>query len=373
MPRLPGSSHRDLAGPAPAPRLSVVVPAYQVEEYLGDCLDSILAQTFTDLEVVVVDDGSTDRTGEIADRYARRHRRLRVVRQANGGLGAARNVGVGHCTGRLLAFVDSDDVLPSDAYEVMVAALDRTGSDLVVGAVERFDGARRYMTPLMRENHEREALRTTVEQQPTLLADVFAWNKVFRRSFWDRHGLCFPERVRYEDQPAMTRALLAADAVDVLTETVYLWRVRGDGTSISQRRHEVADLSDRLLTKRSSTEAVLAQASTRVQRTWFATVLPVDMWEYFRAVPGCSAEYWSLLHDGVVSLWNPATVPFEETALPPRQRLMGWLVAADRRIDLERLLEFLDAHDGRLPVVDGAYAHPFRDEPGLPTSLLRPG
>ncbi len=115
------------------PRLSVVVPAYQVADWLAESLASVLDQSFRDLEVVVVDDGSTDGTGDLADQVAAGDSRVRVVHQANAGLGAARNVGVEHATGELLAFADSDDLVMPGAYERMVGSLDASGSDLVIG------------------------------------------------------------------------------------------------------------------------------------------------------------------------------------------------------------------------------------------------
>ena len=356
--------------------LSVVVPAYQVEEYLAESLESILTQSHTALEVIVVDDGSTDRTGEIADRFAARDPRVRVVHQANVGLGAARNAGTSLSSGDYLAFADSDDLVSVGAYERLLATLERSGSDLAVGAVERFDGDRSFMTPLMRENHARSTEAATVEDLPLMLADVFAWNKVYRRSFWDAAGLSFPVDVRYEDQPTLTRALVEAKSFDVLADPVYRWRIRSDGTSISQQRDDLRDLSDRILTKRWSTATVLDRTSQATRTVWFARVLPIDMWEYFRAVPGCSNEYWLMLRDGVKEFWNPDTVPFERTVLPWRQRVMGWLVSRGLRAELEEFIAFLDRHPAGLPrravgdheVVD----HPVSDRQDLPEELRRP-
>ncbi len=356
--------------------LSVVVPAFEVEEYLPDCLESILVQSHRALEVIVVDDGSTDATGEIADRVATRDDRVRVVHQANAGLGAARNVGAARATGDYLTFADSDDLVCAGAYASLVGTLERTGSDLAVGAVERFDDDRSFMTPLMRENHARSADAVTVEQQPLMLADVFAWNKVFRRSFWDAASLHFPVDVRYEDQPTLTRALVEAKAFDVLAEPVYRWRVRSDGSSISQQRGDLRDLSDRILTKRWSTATVLERTAGPTRTVWFSRVLPIDMWEYFRAVPGCSDEYWALLRDGVEEFWGLDTVPFERTVLPWRQRVMGWLVGQGLRAELEEFLAFLDRHPDGLPrrMVDDheVVDHPVSDRPGLPDELRRP-
>ncbi|GAB3790107.1 glycosyltransferase family 2 protein [Nocardioides ungokensis] len=361
---------------APPALLSVVVPAYDVEDYLAACLDSILDQSYPALEVVVVDDGSTDTTGAVADRYADRDPRVRVIHQANAGLGAARNEGTRQSTGAYLAFADSDDLVSPGAYERLVASLEGSGSDLAIGAVERFDDDRTFMTPLMRENHRSAAAAATIEDLPLVLADVFAWNKVYRRSFWDGAGLVFPEDVRYEDQPALTRALVQARAFDVLTEPVYRWRIRSDGSSISQQRADPRDLADRILTKRWSTEVVRERTSEATQRVWFARVLPIDMWEYFRAVPGSSDEFWAMLRAGVGEFWGPDTVPFEETALPWRQRVMGWLVSRGERSSLEEFLAFVDLHPDGLPrrVVGGREVvdHPVSDRPDLPDALRAP-
>ncbi len=122
------------------PLLSVVVPAYQVVEWLEESLRSVLDQSLADLEVVVVDDGSSDGTGELADRIAAGDDRVRVVHQPNAGLGAARNAGTAAATGEFLTFADSDDLVLPGAYELLVGSLRTSGSDLAIGAVERLRG-----------------------------------------------------------------------------------------------------------------------------------------------------------------------------------------------------------------------------------------
>ncbi len=357
------------------PLLSVVVPAYQVVEWLAESLRSVLDQSLRDLEVVVVDDGSTDGTGELADRIAADDPRVRVIHQPNAGLGAARNAGTAAATGELLTFADSDDLVVPGAYERLAASLRETGSDIAIGSVERLRGEGTFMTPLMRQNHRDPLRGVRIDAAPLLLADVFAWNKVYRRDFWDRHALRFPEGVRYEDQPTLTEALVHA-RFDSLVEPVYRWRVREDGTSISQQRADIADLRDRLQTKRWSLATVRAHTAPATQEVFVRRVLPVDMWEYFRSVPGCDADFWAALRDGVRDLWNTQTVPFERTGVPLRQRIMGWLVAADRRSDLESYLGWLDRQPVPLPTrqVGGrtVVAHPYAEEPGLPTELLTP-
>lgn len=354
------------------PRLSVVVPVYAVERWLPACLDSIAAQTFGDYEVVVVDDGSPDDSAALVERRARRDGRLRLHRQANAGLGAARNTGVGLARGELLAFVDSDDDLPPYAFERMVDVLDATGADIVIGAADRVsaDGSHRQGA-LMRRNHDRERLGVTVEEWPLALADVFAWNKVYRRDFWDAAGLAFPAGTAYEDQPALTQALLAARSISLIPDVVYHWRRRDDGTSLTDRRHTLADLRDRIDTKRASLEAVRRQASGGVLRVFLADVLPIDLRLYFRNAVSPHVEdpdtYWRLLREEMMPLWSDDTVPFHRTSITVGQRLMGWLVAQDRRDDLARFVALVDGPG--VPVQDGEYLHPWHDEPGLPDEL----
>src|SRR5690349_2747823 len=106
-------------GPIVAP-VSIIVPIYNVEPYLEACLESLVAQTWSDIEVVMVDDGSPDSSAEIAETFVERDARFRLIRQENGGLGTARNTGIRHASGDFLAFLDSDDMLPLTAVETMV-------------------------------------------------------------------------------------------------------------------------------------------------------------------------------------------------------------------------------------------------------------
>src|SRR3954469_14533680 len=122
-----------------SPLVSVVVPVYDVEAYLPEALDSVLGQTYPALEVVVVDDGSTDGSGAVADEYAARDPRVRVVHVENRGLGAARNEGLRHVTGDLLMFAESDDLVPPGAYAALLKQLTRTGADFVTGSVARLE------------------------------------------------------------------------------------------------------------------------------------------------------------------------------------------------------------------------------------------
>ena len=112
--------------------ISIIVPVYNVEKYLSRCLDSILVQTYRDFELILVDDGSTDRSGAICDEYASRDERIKLIRQSNQGLSVARNVGLDAARGDYIGFVDSDDYIHPETYQILLDALLKYDADLSV-------------------------------------------------------------------------------------------------------------------------------------------------------------------------------------------------------------------------------------------------
>ncbi len=229
------------------PRLSVVVPFYNVGEYIGDCLESIARQTWTDFEAILVDDGSPDDSAVVAKEICSRDDRFRIVEQENAGLGPARNRGVREATGEYLAFVDSDDLVTRHGFEKLVRTLDRTGSDFAGGNARRFNnsfGVRQSW--IHRQPFERDRFATHVSEVPDLVLDRMVWNKVYRRSFWDEYGYQFPP-IRYEDYPVTLKAHLDAVTVDTLAVPVYYWRERESGESITQQKFQLGNLHDRVI------------------------------------------------------------------------------------------------------------------------------
>jgi CDP-glycerol glycerophosphotransferase len=358
--------------------LSVVVPVFNVEPWLAACLDSILAQPVRRIEVILVDDGSQDGSVALAEKYVARDARFSLHRhERNQGLSVARNTGVSLATAPFLTFVDSDDTLPPDAWGTAIAALTRTGSDFSVGKAVRVSAERRFVPTLMQRNHAETRLGVKLDDAPLLLADVFAWNKIFRRDFWDRAGLSFPPGMLYEDQPVMTQAFLAAGTVDVLADEVYEWALRADQSSISQGRGELRNVEHRRATKLVTRDLVRERGSARLMDVLLREILPIDMWEHYRAVRADGDEYWHVLRDMQTQIWNPETVPFEATTVPVQQRLMGVLVDQDRRADLLALIDYLDALPGgvQFEEVDGQRQAvlPFRDDPSIPQAAYVEG
>jgi CDP-glycerol glycerophosphotransferase len=320
------------------PRVSFVVPVYNVEAYLDDCLRSIRSQTVGDFEVVMVDDGSTDGSVAIAERHVERDRRLRLVRQTNHGLGHARNTGVQAAEGEFLSFVDSDDCLPPDALELLLGALDRTGSDFATGNVHRFDSRGTWPAAFLKRTYFRRRYRTHVSAFRWLLSDRMAQNKLWRRSFWDEHDLRFPEGVLHEDIPVVLPAHFLAHSVDVVPRPVYLYREREAGApSITQRRTEIRTLRDRLAAI-EHVRAFLVSHGPPGSRRWYdESVVEEDLRYHLDALPDGDDAYRSAFLDAATAFLERAGTRVEQH-LPAIQRLKWHLV---RRRRLPELLEVL--------------------------------
>ncbi len=227
--------------------LSVVVPFYNTELYLEQCLESIAAQTLRELEVVLVDDGSTDDSARIAGEFAAKDPRFTLISIPHQGLSAARNAGARHASaGTYLSFADSDDVVPPSGYHALVSSLDASGSDIASGDVRRLDGGGLRAHPRYADVFAAARTRTHISRDKSLILDRMVWNKAFRRSFWDEHDFAFV-LPQYEDAPVTVRAHILAKSVDVVGEVVYHWRIRGTGEpSITQRLHEPDNLAARM-------------------------------------------------------------------------------------------------------------------------------
>jgi len=342
----------------------VVIPAYNVESDVAECLDSVLDQSYTALDVVVVDDGSTDGTAAVVAQYVRRDERVRLVRQANAGPGAARNTGVRHSRGPLLGFADSDDMVPAGAYQTLVTTLLDSGSDFVVGtpAKQFADGFRvpDWLVPL----HLQRRVAVHIADVPDLVRDIFAWNKVFRRAYWDAQSLCFPEGVAYEDHAWATRAYLGATAFDVLPDVVYNWRQRDDGRlSITHRKHQLDNLLDALTAKREVCTLIDAYDAPPLTQLWHSRVAN-DLRPYFDEIPGADGEYWRALQRGVREVM--ASLPEDAVdRMPVRLRLLCWLTAEDRRSDVETLVRRL-SNASSAPAVRRGGRHDVLELPELP-------
>jgi glycosyltransferase involved in cell wall biosynthesis len=217
--------------------ISVIVPVYNVEPYLRRCLDSILGQTYENLEIIVVDDGSTDGCPAICDGYAEKDRRVLVIHQQNGGLSAARNAGLDICTGEVIAFVDSDDWILPDMYGEMLAAMQAADAQIAICGYLSVDEHENVLG----ERKFTKRICTSGEIIKGLLlgsnvGDVghIVWNKTYDRSIFSR--LRFPNRIA-EDSFILHRSIGSSRHVAFLDKSLYCYLKRSTSL-VHNRSHE---------------------------------------------------------------------------------------------------------------------------------------
>ena len=228
-------------------KVSVIIPIYNVEEYLEECLQSVVDQTLEDLQVIMVDDGSLDGSTDIAKKFASRYDHFEYVRQVNGGLGNARNTGVKYAKGKYIIFLDSDDIVPDDAYEKMYLAAEKNHSEMVVGSVARFDSKKDHVSNLHEIAFRKYIDKTHITDNTDLIYDTTSWNKLILKEFWDRNHFEFPERILYEDIPVTIPMHYLANNVTMVQDVCYRWRIRdGANKSITQRADDFTNMRDRI-------------------------------------------------------------------------------------------------------------------------------
>ncbi|MER6532180.1 glycosyltransferase, partial [Streptomyces sp. NPDC001508] len=229
------------------PRFSVIVPVFKVQGYLRECLDSLLGQSYTDFEVIAVDDRSPDGCGAILDEYAARDPRVTVLHlPENVGLGRARNAGLPHATGDYLLFLDSDDTLTPGALSAMADRLAESDDpDVLV-----FDYARTYWWGGTRRNVLAQVLTEagdstfTAAEHPRILDLLMVvWNKAYRRAYVAAHDFRFPPGY-YEDTPWTFPVMLSAGRIAVLDRICLNYRQRRQGNILSTTSRKHFDIHD---------------------------------------------------------------------------------------------------------------------------------
>ncbi len=226
--------------------ISVIVPVYKVEQYLRECVDSILAQSYTDFELILVDDGSPDRCGEICDAYAKQDPRVRVIHQENQGLSGARNSGMDIARGEYITFVDSDDLVSPEYLRILSDTLQETGADISVGLKyvfqdqslsELLDGEA-VDVPEAVAMSGRDACISIYEGKTEVT--INACSKLFRASLLE--DLRFPEGRIHEDQAFTPIACYKAEYVASVDYPIYFYRSRED--SITQDHFSIKRYDD---------------------------------------------------------------------------------------------------------------------------------
>lgn len=249
------------------PRISVIVPVYNVEKYLNKCIDSILEQTFTDFELILIDDGSPDQCGMICDAYAAGDSRVKVIHQNNKGLSGARNTGIDQMKGDYVTFIDSDDYIHPEMLERFWRAAREQDADVCVCQFVRVteDKTEFQTTPEMnmRAYSGREACFQLYSENG--VAFTTAWGKLYRSILWN--NIRYPEGKIHEDEATTYKLLYASNVVTELEDTLYFYRQNPNGimASLSIKRYDgIEALRERMKFFKKHHETELVRLTKRL-------------------------------------------------------------------------------------------------------------
>jgi glycosyltransferase involved in cell wall biosynthesis len=333
--------------------VTVVVPAYNVERYLGACLDSIIAQTaWPECRVIVMDDGSTDGTPGIADSYATRHPSIAVVHQPNAGpgAGAARNHGLDLVRTEFVLFLDGDDELTPGAIEALRAGLLADELDLAVGDTEQFPEPRRWIWSDYFERGEARPVR--IEDVPLLAHDARTCNKLYRTGWLRSLGLRFAEGIHHQDTVVNVPAMLLAERIFFVGDVVHRYRKRAEGGSVMDSHYTRLDNYWDHLQVTEELHAMrprFAPARERLLQAFIARSFQGFSWRAPSVLPHDRLEEFFRRAAAVVRTLEPEVI--EEATRGPHERTAYVTMLEDDFASfqqLDQLSSTLAAHGGDL-------------------------
>lgn len=315
--------------------ITVIMPAYNVEKYVADSIRSILDQDYRTIQLIVVDDASTDGTAQVVKSLAKQDARIRLVRTKNGGPNAARNYGLRFVRGQYVTFLDSDDRLLPGAYSAMVSSLKASSSQFVVGGYRRIrEGEDAPSASWIRRAHKQERLRCSLADFPDIMVNAVQWTKLYTTTFWDRRVQFFSEPGYYQDQLVSARAYSLATHFDVLDRDVVGWRVREDQSSMTQQILTQRNMSDRFRTAKEALIIYLTNSSARVYNARLTQYLNYDFgYTIGQLDESVSDEYWQALVTEVTDFIS--LIPNEKlwNRVYAQHKVMYHLIAQNRRQD----------------------------------------
>ena len=222
------------------PKVSVIVPVYNVEEYLERCLDSLVNQTLKDIEIIIVNDGSTDGSKEIIQKYLNKYKNIVYLEKENGGLSSARNYGIPYAKGEYIGFVDSDDYVEITMYEKMYNKAVEEKSDMV-----ECD----FIWEYPNKKIEDIGKIYSGKKEAIVEARVVAWNKIIKKDIIEKTKITFPEGLRYEDIEFFYKIVPYLDKISFVKETLvhYIQRESSIANTQNERTGEIFKIWENVL------------------------------------------------------------------------------------------------------------------------------
>ena len=222
--------------------ISIIIPVYKVEKYLEKCIESVLKQTYTNLQVILVDDGSPDNCGKICDEYAKKDSRIEVIHKVNGGLSDARNVGIAKAKGKYIGFVDSDDYIKEDMYEILINLIKEYDADVSICNLYDVIEGKEYIRN--KENGIKEYNRIDILKEVLLDKNIqsYAWNKLYKKELFNE--IKYPIGKKYEDIGTTFYIFEKCNKVVVTSEPEYYYLKRADSLVNNVTESTVLDYTE---------------------------------------------------------------------------------------------------------------------------------
>ena len=227
------------------PLISIVIPVYNVEKYLAECLDSVLAQTLRDIEIICVNDGSNDRSHDILNNFAERDNRISVYSQPNRGLSAARNAGVEKGRGRYILFIDSDDTVYTDLCEKVFMAAERANADMTYFFLDRTPKKQRVLVErVIRRRQVFVPENQTFEENLAFTSFNSACLRLWKTEYFRARNLVFPVGLTHEDMVVAWQSLLYSPRLAIVPEQLYVYRFNPDSLLRNSNKGCGRDIAD---------------------------------------------------------------------------------------------------------------------------------
>lgn len=222
--------------------ISIIIPVYKVEEYLEKCIESVLKQTYTNLQIILVDDGSPDNCGKICYEYAKKDPRIEVIHKVNGGLSDARNVGIAKAKGKYIGFVDSDDYIKEDMYEILINLIKEYDADVSICNLYDVIDGKEYIRN--NENGIQEYSRLEILKEVLLDKNIqsYAWNKLYKKELFDE--IKYPIGKKYEDIGTTFYVFEKCNKIVVTSKPEYYYLKRSDSLVNNVTESTVLDYTD---------------------------------------------------------------------------------------------------------------------------------
>ena len=212
-------------------KISIIIPVYKVQEYLEKCIKSILCQTYRNLEIILVDDGSPDECGNICDRYAAKDKRIHVIHKQNEGVARARNDGLDYASGDYISFIDSDDWIAKNAYEVLLDGLKKYDADCSVGACMTVIDRDGKLTPKKKKKSPVVCETSEKAMERVLLRGSAVWNRLFKKKIFEQ--IRFPLDRINDDEVVALHAYAECRKIVFLDQDTYYYRIRQNSITTS--------------------------------------------------------------------------------------------------------------------------------------------